>query len=183
MIIFLIFSFSPKGRKLRKLPSREDLQRSPLSPNSITRNTSTPRLKALSDKLTISIFATEDESYSGYDSLIDDQEKKLQARNLLGLSPNSRRKSSEYMFKCPTCKKQFKYLSNLKSHLSIVHKNLYNNNNNNNSSESNMRVRQNNDCKKEKQPRKKGHECEVCLKMFKYASNLKTHRKVHSTLD
>lgn len=171
------FLYSPKGRKLRKLPSREDLERSPSSPNSI-RNTSTPRLKALGDRLTVSIFAAEDERpYSGYDSLVDDQEKKLQARSLLGLSAESRRKSSEYKFKCPTCKKQFKYLSNLKSHLSIVHKNLYS------ASESKPLRPSNHSSEQAIQGRAKEYQCEVCLKKFKYASNMKTHRKVHSTLD
>lgn len=164
---------SPKGRKLRKLPSREDLERSPtISPRS-SLHTSTPRLKALSDRLTVSLFEDEPNN-NRYDSLIYDQEKKLQACSLLGLS-ESRRKSSEYKFKCPTCKKQFKYLSNLKSHLSIVHKNLYN--------DSSKPIKSCNQGQTQPQGKTKSYQCEVCLKKFKYSSNLTTHRKVHSSLN
>lgn len=171
---FFLLTISPKGRKLRKLPSLENLERSPRKSTSPGRNlTSTPRLKAMSDRLTL-FGRRKSESYLncdlGNDQHSPDRHKNVQKRSVLGLYES--RKTSECKFKCPTCYKQFRYLSNLKSHISVVHKMVYKD-----PKTSPILTSTNS------QNKQKSYECHSCFKKFKYLSNLKTHRKVHSSLN
>ena len=74
---------------------------------------------------------------------------------------------AEKPYKCNFCAKQFKYFSNLKSHMNIVHKKMIQNSpeDNKTSSVGNGQT----------------FECEICFRNFKYFSNLRTHRLVHTS--
>lgn len=70
-------------------------------------------------------------------------------------------------YQCHFCTKQFKYFSNLKSHMNIVHKKMIEN------------------CPKDSKTSTVGNgqvfQCEICSRNFKYFSNLRTHRLVHTS--
>ena len=76
----------------------------------------------------------------------------------------------EKPFKCNLCHKNFKYFSNIKSHLQVVHKRAV-------------------DTPESRDPHYSdtcgNHviQCDICLRHFKYATNLRAHRLVHSCLD
>ena len=76
---------------------------------------------------------------------------------------------AERPYKCNLCVKQFKYFSNLKSHMKIVHKKMVESSpeDSNRSTLGNGQVFQ----------------CEICYRNFKYFSNLRTHRLVHTNND
>ena len=76
---------------------------------------------------------------------------------------------AERPYKCNLCVKQFKYFSNLKSHMKIVHKKIVESHpeNSNSSTVGNGKVFQ----------------CELCFRNFKYFSNLRTHQLVHTSND
>ena len=76
---------------------------------------------------------------------------------------------AERPYKCNLCVKQFKYFSNLKSHMKIVHKKMVESSpeDSNSSTLGNGQVFQ----------------CEICYRNFKYFSNLRTHRLVHTSND
>lgn len=77
---------------------------------------------------------------------------------------------AEKPFKCNQCYKSFKYFSNIKSHLQVVHKKAVNAPKSRDSHFSDT-------CE--------NHviQCDVCLRHFKYATNLRAHRLVHSGID
>ena len=70
-------------------------------------------------------------------------------------------------YQCHFCAKQFKYFSNLKSHMNIVHRKMIENSpkDSTTSTVGSGQVFQ----------------CEICLRNFKYFSNLRTHRLVHTS--
>ena len=70
-------------------------------------------------------------------------------------------------FQCHFCTKQFKYFSNLKSHMNIVHKKMIENSPK--------------DSKTSTVGSGQVFQCEICLRNFKYFSNLRTHRLVHTS--
>lgn len=74
---------------------------------------------------------------------------------------------AEKPYRCHLCVKQFKYFSNLKSHMNIVHKKMIEQSHihSKTSTVGNGQVFQ----------------CEICFRNFKYFSNLRTHRLVHTT--
>lgn len=74
---------------------------------------------------------------------------------------------AEKPYKCHFCAKQFKYFSNLKSHMNIVHKKMIEN-----SPE---------DSKTSTVGNGQVFQCEICFRNFKYFSNLRTHRLVHTS--
>ena len=69
-------------------------------------------------------------------------------------------------YQCYFCTKQFKYFSNLKSHMNIVHKKMVENSPK--------------DSKTSTVGSGQVFQCEICLRNFKYFSNLRTHRLVHT---
>lgn len=72
-------------------------------------------------------------------------------------------------YHCHLCIKQFKYFSNLKSHMNIVHKKTI--------------VQSDIDSKTPKHANGQLFQCDVCCRNFKYFSNLRTHRLVHTTTE
>lgn len=95
------------------------------------------------------------------DSLNEDREFSECGTGFI-LSPRA-----EKPYKCHFCAKQFKYFSNLKSHMNIVHKQMIENSpeESKTSTVGNGQVFQ----------------CEICFRNFKYFSNLRTHRLVHTS--
>jgi len=96
-------------------------------------------------------------------NLDEDRESSKLAAGFI-LSPRAERP-----YKCNCCGKQFKYFSNLKSHMKIVHKKVV-----------------------EASPKDNRDlhitvgsgqvfQCEICFRDFKYFSNLRTHRLVHTS--
>ena len=73
---------------------------------------------------------------------------------------------AEKQYICKYCNKQFKYFSNLKSHMKIVHKQIVD------QSSKDTLISMNHDGQV--------FQCEVCFRNFKYPSNLRTHRLVHT---
>ena len=76
---------------------------------------------------------------------------------------------AEKPYQCHLCIKQFKYFSNLKSHMNIVHKKTI--------------VQSHIDSKTPHHANGQLFQCEVCFRNFKYFSNLRTHRLVHTTTE
>jgi len=74
---------------------------------------------------------------------------------------------AERPYKCNCCGKQFKYFSNLKSHMKIVHKKMVEGSPN--------------DSKDSVVGCGQVFQCEICFRNFKYFSNLRTHRLVHTS--
>jgi len=70
-------------------------------------------------------------------------------------------------YQCHFCTKQFKYFTNLKSHMNIVHKKMIENSPK--------------DSKTSTVGSGQVFQCEICLRNFKYFSNLRTHRLVHTS--
>lgn len=70
-------------------------------------------------------------------------------------------------YQCHFCAKQFKYFSNLKSHMNIIHRKLIENSPK--------------DSKTSTVGSGQVFQCEICLRNFKYFSNLRTHRLVHTS--
>ena len=70
-------------------------------------------------------------------------------------------------YQCHFCAKQFKYFSNLKSHMNIIHSKLIENSPK--------------DSKTSTVGSGQVFQCEICLRNFKYFSNLRTHRLVHTS--
>lgn len=70
-------------------------------------------------------------------------------------------------YQCHFCTKQFKYFSNLKSHMNIVHRKIIENSPK--------------DSKTPTVGSRQVFQCEMCLRNFKYFSNLRTHRLVHTS--
>ena len=95
------------------------------------------------------------------DNLIDDTESSNSGIGFI-LSPQAERP-----YKCNFCGKQFKYFSNLKSHMKIVHKKMV---------ESSPKDR-----KDSTVGSGQVFQCEICFRNFKYFSNLRTHSLVHTS--
>ena len=74
---------------------------------------------------------------------------------------------AERPYKCSSCSKEFKYFSNLKSHMHIVHKKMV--------------ERSPKDCNDSIVSNGQVFQCEICFRNFKYFSNLRTHRLVHTS--
>ena len=70
-------------------------------------------------------------------------------------------------YQCHFCAKQFKYFSNLKSHMNVVHRRMIENSPK--------------DSKTSTVGSGQVFQCEICLRNFKYFSNLRTHRLVHTS--
>ena len=79
-------------------------------------------------------------------------------------------RDTEKLFQCSFCCKNFKYFSNVKSHLQVVHKRAV-------GTPEAPDLYQSNSCKDNEL------QCDICFRHFKYATNLRTHRLVHSYLD
>ena len=95
------------------------------------------------------------------ENLNEDRESSKTAAGFI-LSPRADRP-----YKCSFCSKQFKYFSNLKSHMNIVHKKMV---------ESSPE-----DSKDSIVRNGQVFQCEICFRNFKYFSNLRTHRLVHTS--
>ena len=95
------------------------------------------------------------------ENLNEDRESSKNAVGFI-LSPRADRP-----YKCTFCSKQFKYFSNLKSHMNIVHKKMV---------ESSL-----DDSKDSIVRNGQVFQCEICFRNFKYFSNLRTHGLVHTS--
>lgn len=93
-------------------------------------------------------------------SLNEDREFSEGATGFI-LSPRAERP-----YKCHFCVKQFKYFSNLKSHMNVVHKKKI--------------EKSPTDMKTSTVGNGQVFQCEICFRNFKYFSNLRTHRLVHT---
>ncbi|EDO47539.1 predicted protein [Nematostella vectensis] len=158
-----------KSRKIRKLPSLENLQ-SPSNPIGEPSPparlddflTSTPRLREVSERLAQLVASPNKVITQARTKKQENYKKATEKPSLEGFYT---RKGNTYI--CLACKQRFKYFSNIKSHLKVVHRKTL---------EDSSPL-----CSPEN-PRSSSIQCEICERKFKYLSNLRTHLKVHSVV-
>ena len=173
--IYFLYQFSPKLRKYsRRIPPKDAEQcvadnktiQTEMKENVLLLSCQTPGYVVKSSKVTTAknYRKSKDRKKPLVPPLDDLNEHRGFSECATGfiLSPRA-----DKPYQCHFCTKQFKYLSNLKSHMNIVHKKIIENSPK--------------DTKTYTEGRGQIFQCEICLRNFKYFSNLRTHRLVHTS--